>query len=90
VTECLRAAMFVFAHNGTMDRETYIAPIVEAYIPEASFEEKLALTQEFWALFDALYTAFEASEGFDSQAPKMVESESPNQPMVAAQSQQNL
>jgi hypothetical protein len=59
-----------------MDRETYIAPIVEAYIPEASFEAKLALTQEFWSLFDALYATFEASRGFDSEARKMVESES--------------
>jgi hypothetical protein len=60
-----------------MDRETYIAPIVEAYIPQASFEDKLALTREFWALFDALYATFEASERFDSQGSKMVESESP-------------
>jgi hypothetical protein len=59
-----------------MDRETYIAPIVEVYIPEASFEEKLALTQEFWALFDTLYATFEASERFDSKAHKMVKSES--------------
>jgi hypothetical protein len=73
-----------------MDRETYIAPIVEAYIPDASFAEKLALTQEFWALFDSLFSSFEASERFDSQAPKMVESESLNQLTVAAQSHQNL
>ena len=69
-----------------MDRETYIAPIVEAYIPEASFDEKLALTREFWALFDALYATFEASERFDLQATDMVESESPK----LAQSHQNL
>jgi hypothetical protein len=68
-----------------MDRENYIAPIVEAYIPDASFEKKLALTQEFWALFDALYATFEATERFDSQAPKMVQSESPK----PAQSHQN-
>jgi hypothetical protein len=59
-----------------MDRETYIAPIVEAYIPDASYAEKLALTQEFWALFDTLYATFETSEGFDSLATHMVESES--------------
>jgi hypothetical protein len=59
-----------------MDREIYIAPIVEAYIPDASHEEKLALTQEFWTLFDALYQSFEARERLDSQAVKMVESES--------------
>lgn len=62
-----------------MDRETYIAPIVEAYIPDASFEEKLSLTQEFWALFDALYATLEAGERFDSKPQKMVESESPKQ-----------
>jgi hypothetical protein len=78
--------MQAFAHNIFMDRDTYIAPIVEAYIPDASFAEKLALTQEFWALFDALYATFEVSERFDSQGPKMVESESPK----PAQSHQNL
>ena len=62
-----------------MDRETYIAPIVEAYIPDASFEEKLALTHEFWALFDALYTTFQEQERFDSLPQEMVESESFNQ-----------
>ena len=78
--------MPAFAHNVGMDRETYIAPIVEAYIPDASFAEKLALTQEFWSLFDALYAALEASERFDSAPLKMVESESPK----PAQSHQNL
>jgi hypothetical protein len=68
--------MVVFAHNVCMDRETYIAPIVEAYIPDASFAEKLALTQEFWVLFDALYATFEAGERFDSLPPNMVESNS--------------
>jgi hypothetical protein len=60
-----------------MDKETYIAPIVDAYIPDASFAEKLALTQEFWALFDALYATFESRQRFDSDPLKMVESESP-------------
>jgi hypothetical protein len=78
--------MAMFAHNDGMDRETYIAPIVEAYIPDASFEEKLALTREFWALFDALYATLSASERFDSDPLKMVESESPRQ----AQSHPNL
>jgi hypothetical protein len=73
-----------------MDRETYIAPIVEAYIPDASFEQKLALTGEFWALFDALYATFEACEGFDSQPSKMVESESRVVPNSAPQSSQKL
>ena len=62
-----------------MDRETYIAPIVEAYITEATQAEKLALTAEFWALFDALYAAFEHRERFDSLSPEMVESELPDQ-----------
>lgn len=59
-----------------MDRETYIAPIVAAYIPDASFEEKLALTRELWVLFDALYATFEADERFDSLPSSMVESDS--------------
>jgi hypothetical protein len=57
-----------------MDRETYIAPIVEAYIPDATDTEKLALTAEFWALFDTLYATSEASSRFDSTPPEMVES----------------
>jgi hypothetical protein len=73
---CLRAEIFNNRHNGRMDRESYIAPIVESYIPEASFEEKLALTQEFWTLFDALYASFVARKRFDSQAQDMVESDS--------------
>ena len=78
--------MPAFRHNGRMDRETYIAPIVEAYIPDASFAEKLALTQEFWALFDALNSSFQDRERFDSHPLKMVESESPK----PAQSHSNL
>ena len=85
MTKCLRVAMSVFAHNVRMDRETFIAPIVEAYIPDASFAEKLALTREFWALFDALYTTFEASERFDSLPTKMVESESRREANPASQ-----
>jgi hypothetical protein len=59
-----------------MNRETYIAPIVEAYIPEASFEEKLALTKEFRALFDCLNAQVQATQRFDSLASDMVESDS--------------
>lgn len=80
VTKCLRAAIAALVDTIRMDRETYIAPIVEAYIPDASFEEKLALTHEFWALFDALYLTFQEQERFDSQGSKMLESESHNQP----------
>ncbi len=90
VTVCLRGRRKAICHNGGMDRETYIAPIVEAYIPDASFEEKLALTHEFWALFDALYATFEANERFDSFEPNMVESESRDGANFAPQSHQNL
>lgn len=72
--------MSAFAHNVCMDRETYIAPIVEAYIPDASFAEKLALTQEFWALFDYLYSQAQPPERFDSHPSKMVESDSRKEP----------
>jgi hypothetical protein len=73
-----------------MDRETYIAPIVEAYIPEASFAEKLALTQEFFSLFDALDAVRNNYPRFDTLDAAVIESESLNQPMVAAQSHPNL
>ena len=63
-----------------MTRNTYIAPLVEAYIPGGSFEEKLALTREFWALFDALYANFERQERFDDQIEARLESESSNPP----------
>ena len=66
-----------------MDRETYIAPIVEAFIPDASFAEKLALTQEFWALFDCLYSPDQPPERFDSHPSKMVESDSRKEPNSA-------
>ncbi len=68
--------MAAFAHNVGMDRETYIAPIVEAYIPDAKLTDKLALTRELWVLFDALYETFEAGDRFDSLPPNMVESDS--------------
>jgi hypothetical protein len=70
-----------------MDRDTYIAPIVEVYIPDASYGEKLALTQEFWMLFDALYTVFIERERFDSGPFKMVESESRREANPASQHQ---
>jgi hypothetical protein len=62
----------VALHTSYMNRNEYIAPIVEAYIEEGTPEEKLALTQELWGLFDALY----ACAGFDSDTPDMLESES--------------
>ena len=68
--------MTAFIHNVEMDRETYITPIVEAYIPDSSFAEKLVLTQEFWALFDCLNAQVQATKRFDSQGQKMVETDS--------------
>lgn len=65
-----------------MDRENYIAPIVETYIPDASRDEKLALTQELWSLFEALYKVYLRQERFDSHMQGMIESESPNQPKI--------
>jgi hypothetical protein len=59
-------------HTSCMNRNEYIAPIVEAYIEDGTPEEKLALTQELWALFDALYQI----AGFDASTPNMLESES--------------
>ena len=59
-----------------MNRDTYIAPIVEAYVPDAEMPEKLAVTREFWAFFDALYSTFQDTQRFDSQPFKMVESDS--------------
>ena len=59
-----------------MNRETYIAPIVESYIPDATQAEKLALTREFWTLFDALYSVFQEGKRFDSLPAEMVESDS--------------
>ena len=68
-----------------MDRTSYVAPIVEAYIPDASIEEKLALTAEILALFDALYEQAHTPDRFDSLPPKMVESDS-HEVVVAAHS----
>jgi hypothetical protein len=58
-----------------MNRDNYIAPIVEAYIEDGTHEEKLALTKDLWGLFDALYVC----AGFDSDTPHMLESESHKQ-----------
>jgi hypothetical protein len=65
-----------------MDRENYIAPIVESYIPDASFEQQQELTRELRRLFDALYQSYLRHQRFDSEALKMVESESPNQQKI--------
>jgi hypothetical protein len=62
----------VALHTSHMNRDNYIAPIVEAYIEDGTTEEKLALTQELWGLFDALYQI----AGFDSSTLNMLESES--------------
>lgn len=52
-------------------RENYIAPIVEAYIPDGTHEEKLALTASFWDLFDALYETFLQKEEREAQQQKI-------------------
>ena len=57
-----------------MDKETYIAEIVEAYIPEATKEEKMALTNELWVLFETLYKISTRGDGFDSFTHNMLES----------------
>lgn len=59
-----------------MDRETYVAPIVEAYIPHANRAEQLALTAELLDLFDGLFALASLSERFDSIPTDMVESDS--------------
>jgi hypothetical protein len=69
----------VARHTGCMNRDQYIARVVEAYIPDASNSEKVALSVEFYRLFEALHQSFEASERFDSQGHNMLESESLNQ-----------
>ena len=58
-----------------MDRETYIAPIVQAYIPDAETSEKLTLTGQFLDLFDKLAN-IKKTYRFDSPHAKMLESES--------------
>ena len=57
-----------------MKRDTYIAAIVEAYIPNADKAEKIALTKELWGLFDSLYKIYRSREGFDSSCSFMIES----------------
>jgi hypothetical protein len=63
-----------------MDRETYIAPIVEAYIPDAETSEKLALTNEFLGFFDQLAT-INNTYRFDNKHPKMLEFEPGERPV---------
>jgi hypothetical protein len=58
-----------------MDRETYIAPIVESYITDAETDEKLALTGQFLDLFDKLAN-IKKTYRFDSPNAEMVESDS--------------
>lgn len=58
-----------------MDRETYIAPIVESYIPDAEPNEKLELTGQFLELFERLAN-IKKTYRFDSPHAKMLESES--------------
>jgi hypothetical protein len=61
-----------------MDRETYIAPIVESYIPDAVADEKLALTGQLLDLFDKLAN-IKKTYRFDNANVEMIESESGHQ-----------
>ena len=59
-----------------MDRDNYIDPVVEGYMPGASDGEKLAVMAEIWAYFDMLLERVEAQDRFDSIGAHMVESDS--------------
>lgn len=43
-------------------RDTYISPLIEARMPDASPEEKRAAQAKLWAFFDALYSVYEDME----------------------------
>lgn len=76
VTFHLRARKVANRYTVQMDRDTYIAPIVDICMPDASHAEKLELTRELWELFDALFAVQAERERFDSITPRMVESDS--------------
>ena len=76
VTFRLRAKPGSNVQTVLMDRENYIAPIVEAYIPNATHAEKLALSAELFSLFDALWRLTGSAARFDTLPLKMVESDS--------------
>jgi hypothetical protein len=78
VTECFRVSWRRIGQTVLMDRETYIAPIVESYIPDAVTDEKLALTGQFLDLFDKLAN-IKKSYRFDNANVEMIESESGHQ-----------
>ena len=59
-----------------MDRDSYIDPVVETHIPDATSDEKLAVMAEIWVFFDMLLERVEGRERFDSRPSQMVESES--------------
>lgn len=51
--------------NEKHHRETYIAPIAIHVLPNGTFEERLALTKEFWKLHDFLYERLLEKEELD-------------------------
>jgi hypothetical protein len=83
VTFRLRGKEQALCHNDDMENENYIAPIVEAYIPDANYEEKIALTVEFLGLFDALDAVRTNYPRFDSLDAGVVESKSRKEPNSA-------
>lgn len=44
------------------ERDTYVSPLIEAHMPNASLEEKLAAQLKLWMFFDALYVVYERME----------------------------
>jgi hypothetical protein len=76
VTGCLRAERQAIGQTVRMDRDSYIDPVVEGYMPEANDGEKLAVMAEIWAYFDMLLERVETRERFDSFGAHMVESDS--------------
>jgi hypothetical protein len=83
VTLCLRGNSRALCHNGEMENENHIAPIVEIYIPDTSHEEKLALTAEFFSLFDALDAVRTNYPRFDTLDADVIESDSRKEPNFA-------
>jgi hypothetical protein len=83
VTFRLRGKERALCHNDDMENENYIAPIVEIYIPDASHEEKLALTAEFFSLFDVLDVVRTNYTRFDTLDADVVKSDSRRQPNSA-------
>jgi hypothetical protein len=76
VTNCLRVGLRGIGQTVRMDRDSYIDPVVEDYMPDASDSEKLAVMAEIWVYFDMLLERVDKRERFDSSRPNMIESDS--------------